>query len=38
MLQIETLLPNELAEKYFSGQRFDVMVTYSSLEHSGLGR
>jgi hypothetical protein len=35
---VETLLPNELSKKYFSGQRYDVMATYSSLEHSGLGR
>jgi len=36
--QIETLLPIELSERFFSGQRFDVMATYSSIEHSGLGR
>jgi hypothetical protein len=36
--QLETLLPNELSAKYFAGQRYDVMATYSSLEHSGLGR
>lgn len=36
--QLETLLPKQLAEKYFSGIRYDVMVTFSSLEHSGLGR
>ena len=35
---VETLLPNELSDKYFNGQRYDVMATYSSLEHSGLGR
>jgi len=35
---VETLLPKELSKKYFSGQRYDVMATYSSLEHSGLGR
>ena len=36
--QVTTLLPNELANEYFNGKRFDVMATYSSLEHSGLGR
>ena len=36
--EIETLLPGELSKKYFAGVRFDVMATYSSIEHSGLGR
>jgi hypothetical protein len=27
-----------LKKKFFDGVRYDVMATYSSLEHSGLGR
>jgi hypothetical protein len=36
--KITTLLPNELSREYLKGKRFDVMASYSSLEHSGLGR
>ena len=35
---IETLLPTEMSKKYEDGVRFDVMITFSSIEHSGLGR
>ena len=37
--RIETLLPDEMADLVNKGQaNFDGVVTYSSLEHSGLGR
>lgn len=38
--QITTILPDELSQKFLNGTQepFDVMVTFSSLEHSGLGR
>lgn len=38
--QITTLLPAEFQQEYQSGniRQFDVVVTYSSLEHPGLGR
>jgi hypothetical protein len=38
--QITTILPDELSKKFLNGtlQPFDVMVTFSSLEHSGLAR
>ena len=38
--QIKTLLPADLAELVATNQipNFDAMVTFSSLEHSGLGR
>jgi len=37
--QVEVLTPAELSELYFKRQRkFDAMITFSSLEHSGLGR
>lgn len=38
--QIETILPKHFALKFLNGTlgQFDVMVTFSSLEHSGLGR
>ena len=35
---IETLVPNEMAKKFTDGVRFDAMITFSSIEHSGLGR
>ena len=35
---IQTLLPDEFDQLYWNGTRFDALVTYSSLEHSGLGR
>jgi len=38
LIQIETVTPDALAERYFSGVRYDLIVSYSSLEHSGLGR
>ncbi len=36
--QIETITPEGLAKRFFDGVRYDVVVTYSSIEHSGLGR
>ena len=38
--QLSTLHPATLSEKFLNGsqEKFDAMVTYSSLEHSGLGR
>jgi hypothetical protein len=36
--QIETITPVGLAKKFFDGVRYDVVITYSSIEHSGLGR
>lgn len=37
--QIKTLMPHEMAQMVISGHAsFDGMVTFSSLEHSGLGR
>lgn len=38
--QISVLSPPELARKYLSGDlpQFDGAVSFSSLEHSGLGR
>ena len=38
--QIETLTPEELSDQYLnqSGREYDGIVTYSSVEHSGLGR
>jgi len=38
--QIQTLLPSELREKFLAGtvEKFDAIATFSSVEHSGLGR
>jgi hypothetical protein len=38
--QVDTLVPREFREAYLAGRLpvFDVVVSYSSLEHSGLGR
>ncbi len=37
--EVEVLTPDELSEKFINEDiRFDGMVTFSSLEHSGLGR
>eukprot|EP01006_Ploeotia_vitrea_P012655 TRINITY_DN33469_c0_g1_i1.p1 TRINITY_DN33469_c0_g1~~TRINITY_DN33469_c0_g1_i1.p1 ORF type:complete len:380 (+),score=46.43 TRINITY_DN33469_c0_g1_i1:49-1188(+) len=36
--QLTTLLPDEAVALFEKGQRFDVVVSYSSLEHSGLTR
>ncbi len=39
--RISTLTPRAMAKKYLSGEEegdFDIMVSFSSLEHSGLGR
>lgn len=38
--QIDTMTPNEMRKKYAEGTlpSFDAIVTYSSVEHSGLGR
>ncbi len=37
---IETMTPKQVSEKYLKGTlpQFDAMATFSSLEHSGLGR
>lgn len=35
---IATIMPADFDEMYKNGSRFDTLVTYSSLEHSGLGR
>jgi len=38
--QISTMTPNEMRDLYAKGElaKFDVVVSWSSLEHSGLGR
>lgn len=37
--QVEVLTPAELSEKFLKERvSYDAMVTFSSLEHSGLGR
>jgi len=36
--QIETITPDGLSKKFFDGVRYDLVVTFSSIEHSGLGR
>ena len=38
--KIETITPANLRKAFINGKapKFDAMVTYSSLEHSGLGR
>jgi len=38
--RVSSLLPNEAREAYLNGSlpQFDAVVTYSSVEHSGLGR
>ena len=38
--KIETITPLELAEQYRAGkaEEYDAVVTFSSVEHSGLGR
>jgi len=38
--QVNVLTPNEFRKAYLKGTlpSFDAMVTYSSIEHSGLGR
>ena len=38
--QITTLTPDQMRQKYTAGQleKFDIVVTHSSIEHSGLGR
>ena len=37
--QIEVITPAELSEKYLNKRvNYDAMITFSSLEHSGLGR
>ena len=35
---IDTMTPDEAREKYFSGSRYDAVLSFSSLEHSGMGR
>ena len=35
--KLSTVLPHEFDQLYLSGTRFDALVTYSSVEHSGLG-
>ena len=37
--QVEVITPEGLADIYLNQEtRYDVMITFSSLEHSGLGR
>ena len=38
--QITTILPEDLSKRFLNGtlEPFDAMVTFSSLEHSGLAR
>jgi len=37
--QVEVLTPEELSDKYLKEKvQYDAMITFSSLEHSGLGR
>ena len=38
--QLTILNPKELAEQFLAGnlEKFDAVVSFSSLEHSGLGR
>jgi len=38
--RVTTVTPYQMAERFYSGRAewFDVVFTYSSLEHSGLGR
>ena len=36
--KLSTVLPHEFDELYKNGTRFDALVSYSSVEHSGLGR
>ncbi len=38
--KVDVITPWEMAEKYLKGTlpQFDLMVTFSSIEHSGLGR
>lgn len=38
--QVQTMLPSELRQKFLAGtfERFDAIATFSSVEHSGLGR
>ena len=36
--KLSTVLPNEFDQLYKNGTRFDALVSYSSVEHSGLGR
>ena len=41
LIKTTAYLPWELSQRYLSGdlsERFDIMVSYSSLEHGGLGR
>ena len=41
IFQIQTYLPWELSKKYISGEsreKFDIIASYSSIEHAGLGR
>jgi FkbM family methyltransferase len=38
--QVQTMLPSELRAKFLGGtlEKFDAVATFSSVEHSGLGR
>jgi hypothetical protein len=36
--KISTLTPDELSKYFFKDVKFDLMITFSSVEHSGLGR
>ena len=35
---LTTILPLDLTQMYIKGVRFDGVISFSSLEHSGLGR
>ena len=36
--KLSTVLPHEFDKLYKNGTRFDALVSYSSMEHGGLGR
>ena len=37
--QVEVLTPEQLSDIYLNQEtRYDAMITFSSIEHSGLGR
>ena len=38
--KITTIVPKDLAESYLKGEvkPFDAVISFSSIEHSGLGR
>jgi hypothetical protein len=36
--QVEVITPEELSDKFLKKIRYDVIISFSSVEHSGLGR